>query len=274
MGLCIGLAIAATSSACRPRQSLAPGKALPGIDSRCTDNAAYVDGPYKYENNQWGRDKARSRGDFEQCLLRRTIGDKHEYGWTWNWPGHEPSVYAYPEIIWGWKPWTGGTSSDGRFPRRVSEIEQLKLHYHVETDATGSYNLAPEVWLTSGKGGSGKPNPELITTEIMFWLEYAGAARPAGDVIDTPTIDGVRYELWKMDDMGNKGGGVGWRIYSLKSPQVTRQGTLNIGALLRDMTAKGQINAKDYVASVEFGNEINGGSGTTWVKRFEIEAQP
>jgi hypothetical protein len=250
----------------------APGKSTPGATSHCASGFARLVGAYRYENNQWGRDKA--RGGSEQCLLEREQGGRTEYGWSWHWPGEAPSVYAYPEIIWGWKPWTGGSSTDARFPRRVSDVQHLALHYAVETDAVGSYNLAPEVWLTRRKDGSGKPNPELITTEIMFWLDYAGISQPAGQIIDQPTIDGVRYELWKMDNMGNTGGGVGWRIYSFKRAEIARAGTLNVHEFLRHMTAHQQIDANDFVASVEFGNEIVGGRGTTWVKRFEVEARP
>jgi hypothetical protein len=272
--LLLTLAVSLSVGACRLRASnvSAPGKLAPGVTSHCRNGYARLVGAYRYENNQWGRDKA--RGGSEQCLLERERAGKTEYGWTWHWPGEAPSVYAYPEIIWGWKPWTGGASTDARFPRRVADVERLALHYAVQTDAVGSYNLAPEVWLTRRKDSSGKPNPELITTEIMFWLDYAGIARPAGEIIDEPTIDGVRYELWKMDDMGNTGGGVGWRIYSFKRADIVRAGTLNVHEFLRYMTARNQINPNDFVASVEFGNEIVGGRGTTWVERFEVEALP
>jgi hypothetical protein len=272
--LLIALAMSLSVAACRVRPStaIAPGKLAPDVKSHCANGYARLVGAYKYENNQWGHEKA--QGDSEQCLLQRERAGRTEYGWTWYWPGEAPSVYAYPEIIWGWKPWTGGTSTGTRFPRRVADVEHLAIHYAVQTDAVGSYNLAPEVWLTRRKDSSGKPNPELITTEIMFWLDYAGISRPAGEIIDEPTIDGVRYELWKMDGMGNTGGGVGWRIYSFKRADIARAGTLNVHEFLRYMTAHNQIDPSHFVASVEFGNEIVGGRGTTWVERFEIEARP
>jgi hypothetical protein len=266
--------LALGGEACRLRKSsaVAPGRLEAGTTSHCQNGFAFAVGPYRYENNQWGRQKARAAS--EQCLMQREQAGQKQYGWSWDWPGEAPSVYAYPEIIWGWKPWTGGVSTDARFPRRIADLQELRINYSVVTDAIGSYNLAPEVWLTHRKDTSGKPNPELITTEIMFWLDYAGISRPAGDIIEEPTIGGVRYELWKMDNMGDKGGGVGWRIYSFKSPVITRSGTLDVHLILQHMVAQGQINPADYVASVEFGNEIVGGRGTTWIERFEIEARP
>lgn len=265
-GLLLGL------GACRLRKSEAdaPGKDQPGVSSHCANGYSVASGPYRFENNQWGRDKA--SGGFEQCLLKRERDGQKQFGWTWHWPGEAPSVYAYPEVIWGWKPWTGGTSTDTRFPRRVSDIERLSLHYKVETEATGSYNLAPEVWLTQHRETSGKPSPELITAEIMFWVDYSGISRPAGEVVEEVDIDGAHYELWRMSNMSSNG--FSWPIFSFKRSEIAREGTLNIHAFLQHMTSQGQINPRDYVASLEFGNEIVGGRGTTWLERFDIEAAP
>ena len=44
--------------------------------------------------------------------------------------------------------------------------------------------------------------------------------------------------------------------------------------MLRHLTAKKWINSSDYVASVEFGNEVMGGTGTTWVKHFDVRMDP
>src|SRR5664279_297718 len=127
----------------------------------CSNGATVTDSPYRYENNQWGSGKA--HGVFEQCLLERDgPGGGTERGWSWLWPGQDPSVFAYPEIVFGWKPWTGGRSSDPRFPLKISAMQHLVIRYDVETNATGSYNLAPEVWLIRNRSSAGAQNPALI----------------------------------------------------------------------------------------------------------------
>ena len=63
----------------------------------------------------------------------------------------------------------------------------------VETKAEGSYNLAPEIWLMEGGQSSVKADPRRITAEVMFWMDYKDGARPAGEIISTPTLDGVTY---------------------------------------------------------------------------------
>ena len=259
---------AASGTQSSAQSAVAPGKEAPGVSAHCATGAALVVGPYKYDNNQWGREKA--PGPFEQCLLERTVGQTRELGWTWNWPGTDPSVFAYPEIIFGLKPWGGG-SGDPRFPMKVAEVERLVVHFDVETNATGSYNLAPELWLINSGEPSG--NPRTITAEIMFWMEHTGSASPAGSIVERPTYDGIEYELWKMENMGDRGDGKGWLYYALKSPVTQRKGSIAMHAILAKMAKAGQINPEHYVAGVEFGNEIIGGTGTTWVKRFDVEAR-
>jgi hypothetical protein len=259
--------------ACRPRSAgNAPGKALANVTAECTNGATFVDGPYKYENNQWGSGKA--RGKFEQCLLKREVDGRTEYGWTWDFPGVDTSVFSYPEIIFGWKPWSGGEPSDPRFPMRVRDVKRLSIIYEVATEATGHYNLAPEVWLTHRKPGTFAADPTLISTEIMFWVESSGQARPAGGVVDHTTVNGKRYDLWRMEGAGDKGNGQGWRLLSFTIRETERAGDIPVHALLDYLVKGGHIDPDHYVASVEFGNEVSGGRGTTWVKRFEVAVEP
>src|SRR6478609_1881639 len=252
-----------------PVAGRAPGKAGSGVTADRQPDATEMSGPYRYNNNQWGSSKAKNKG--EQCLLTRQFGGHTEHGWTWNWPGFDPSVFAYPEIEFGWKPWSGGKSTDSRFPMRVRDVPRLWLDYEVETVAEGSYDLAPEVWLMNGPGPFAAADPKSITTEVMFWMDYAEGARPAGEVIEKPTLDGIEYELWKADSIGVDANGKGWRLLSFKSPTILRKGRIDIHALLQHLVASKLVNPDDYLGSVEFGNEVMGGSGTTWVKRFEVE---
>ena len=254
-----------------PAPVAAPGRAEAGVIANCTPNARTTVGPYIYENNTWGSDKARDA--FEQCLVERERDGRKEIGWTWNWPGFDPSVYGYPEIIFGWKPWSGGASTHPRLPIKVTAVKEMTMRYEVETRATGAYNLAPEIWLTDSGEVSEAPRPTALTTEIMFWMDYKNGARPAGSVVDTPEIEGVKYELWRASNIGNRGDGKGWTLYSFKSPTPQHKGEIKIHALLAYMLSKNLVSPQEYVASIEFGNEMMGGTGTTWVRRFEIEVK-
>lgn len=237
----------------------------------CEAWAMRVRGLARYENNVWGAKKA--NGPFQQCLLSRERDGKEEWGWTWSWPGFDPSVFAYPEIVVGWKPWSGGATTHERLPIQVSAVKNISLEYEVETSATGSYNLAPEIWLTSAPATT-KPNPQSITTEVMFWMDYAEGARPAGAVIDHVELNGSTYELWREASIGADANGKGWQLLSFKSPERQLKGRIDIAALLRHLVKAKLVEDSDYVASVELGNEVMGGSGTTWVRHFDVRVDP
>jgi hypothetical protein len=49
-----------------------------------------------------------------------------------------------------------------------------------------------------------------------------------------------------------------------------RPGSLPVGALLGHLRRAGLVRGGESVASVEMGNAIMGGAGTTWVHRFEV----
>jgi hypothetical protein len=277
----VGLGLSACSGAVSPASvnqapvrapaeaaGAAPGKSAAGVHADCTIWSVRRDGRLRYENNQWGADKA--HGPHEQCLLTREQDGKTQVGWTWNWPGFDPSVFAYPEVAIGWKPWTGGTSTDAHFPLKVADVKQLVLSYEVETSVTGSYDLAPEIWLTSA-GATSQANPKSITTEVMFWMDYTEGARPAGSVVDTVALNGVDYELWREDNIGVSANGKGWRLLSFKSPKPQHRATLDIAALLRHLVEAKLASPTDFLASVEFGNEVMGGTGTTWIKQFDVQ---
>ncbi len=255
----------------KSHSAAAPGKSAPGVTANCDAWSTAIVGPYKFENNVWGSKKTQAK--FEQCLLTREGAQGTEHGWTWNWPGFDRTVFAYPQILFGWKPWSGGKPTDARFPLRVADARHVALHYAVETQAEGSYNLAPEIWLMEGGQSSASADPRRITAEVMFWMDYKAGARPAGEIISRPVLDGVTYELWKADEIGDKGDGKGWLLLSFKSPTIQHSGTISIHKMLEHLVEAKLIDPNHYVASVEFGNEVMGGSGTTWIKRFEVDVR-
>ena len=238
-----------------------------GTASLSMDGDQMRNGPYVYENNQWG--KAKANGAFSQSILRRTVDGVPQYGWTWDWPGFNASVFAYPEVIYGWKPWSGGRSTDPKLPMKVTDITTMKMIFDLDLQATGGYNLAPEIWLTSTAEASARPAPQRITTEVMFWLDHNNT-QPAGTFMEKMTIGGFDYQLWKLDSMGDRGDGKGWVYYAFMSSRPQNKGTLDIRQFIQYLLSKNYIAAENYVAAIEFGNEVAGGKGTAWLKEYSL----
>ena len=94
---------ATSPQAASPGSAKAPGKAEAGATADCQPWATVVDGPYRFTNNVWGKDKA--KGSSEQCLLSRSVEGRVERGWTWSFPGFDPSVFAgrIPTKVWNEK---------------------------------------------------------------------------------------------------------------------------------------------------------------------------
>ena len=260
--------------ACRLRRDAhnAPGKYAEGTSSECNNGYAVADGPYRYENNQWGSGKA--QGPFEQCLLKRTVNGQKQRGWSWNFPGTDSTVFSYPEIIFGWKPWTGGKTTDPHLPTRVGDYKKLTMVYDVESQITGSYNLAPEVWVVNRRIQSGAADPRSIKAEIMFWMDSGGVAQPGGSLVAHPVVNGETYELWLQDNASASGAAeTSWRLISFRRPTPLLKGTIDIPAFMRVLVAEQLVDPNHYISSVEFGNEVTGGTGTTWIKHFEIQTE-
>lgn len=271
---CLLLLSALAGAGCHPRPEAhaAPGASGANVSSKCNAGYSVADGPYRYENNQWGSGKA--QGPFEQCLLTREVGGKKERGWSWSFPGTDSSVFSYPEIIFGWKPWTGGKTTDPHLPTRVGDFKKLTVVYAVESQISGSYNLAPEVWLTNRSVHDGPPSPQSITTEVMFWMASGGVARPGGALVANVVVSGEPYELWQQDGANGSGASsANWRLLSFKRTTPQLSGTIDITAFMRALVEQQLVDPNHYISSVEFGNEVTGGSGTTWVKRFEVQAE-
>ncbi len=151
-------------------------------------------GKQRYENNSYGAERA--RGHFEQRLVTRRKEGVVETGWTWRWPSLNAEPFAFPEVVVGWKPWIGGTSTDPEFPLCIDRARRLLLHYDADTVAFGSYNLSSDLWLLDTAPSAMKANPHLIVSEVMVILDHRPGAPPPGVLLGRVTIDGEPYELW------------------------------------------------------------------------------
>lgn len=208
-------------------------------------------GDYLLENNIWGQGAIT---DFSQCIYTT---NNSRYGWTWNWPNQGTNVKAYPEVIFGKKPWSQ-TSTHQSLPQKVSNIETFIVDFDVDISASGSYNLAFEFWVTSDS----LSNEEEITTEVMIWTA-GDLLQPAGSMIAGVEFNGIGYSLYKSN-FDN------WVYYAFLSDQEQLNGTLYIHDFIQYMIDNNYLYVNDFIANIEMGNEVVNGVGRTDVNQFFV----
>ena len=238
------------------------------VHAYCRDWAKLRNAGYLYENNVWGQG-AISGEDRLQCLLKRAANGKVQYGWRWRWPRGAGNVKAYPEVLFGYKPWSAFSTTPD-LPRRISAIDELTVAYDVSLRGRGQYNLAFDIWVT----GSDRPTPSDITHEIMIWVgEPARAWEPyPGKRVGTARIGGAAYDLYiKPHAEWLPEHGAPNVVYIAFNARAARlSGGIDVKEFLDYLTKNDYLPADGYVASVEFGNEIMYGSGELWLKSYEI----
>jgi len=250
------------------------GDDLPGediiVEEVTSEYGRIMDGEFAYENNMWNKAQADLQGfPSFQCVRKRELANGHQLGWRWVWPDQPPAVggiYAYPEAIFGRKPWGEGNSTTPLLPAPIAQLNKLTLAYEIEmVIESGGYNLAPEVWITD-TGAS--PQPAKIRAELMIWLDHKEAT-PAGRDEGRFEHDGLTYDVFYKPDMSI--GGFVWPYitYRARVPQP-KSGRIVIADFVRHAIAQGYVNPAHFISSVEFGNEIASGRGHTWVKRLSV----
>ena len=208
-------------------------------------------GQYLIENNVWGQGTI---NEFSQCIF--TTNDS-SFGWNWDWPDVGYNVKAYPEIIFGKKPWSANSTTN-ELPLKVGNVETFEVNFDLNIVASGNYNLAFEFWITEDSIS----NQDHITTEVMIWTANS-LLQPAGEQISVFFSNGYYYDLFRaeFDD---------WIYYAFVSQTDQQAGTIHVHNFINYMLAIGHLNPNEYMASFELGNEIVSGSGQTNIQQYSI----
>jgi len=234
------------------------------ITMKCDDEALIDSADYRAENNTWGKGNL---SGWSQCIGIGTGADGALAGrWTWDWLNSGSNVKGYPEIIFGQKP--GTTTTTKALPIRISDIGSASIFYDVTSSNTGSGNVAFDLWLTD------TPNPSTfgvppITHEIMIWLDRQGGMGPGGAFSERVSLDGPTYAVFVADHWGD-----GWKyIAFISAKPALGTGTIDLVSFLSYMREKNLVTGDEYLASIEFGNEVVTGNGETIVKRYTVSIQ-
>ena len=253
---------APAAPAAAPDQTQAPATAAGAIALNCTPASTADVGQYMTENNTWG---SKGAVDWTQCMGGVTHGKNGiSAQWTWDWKYQGDNVKAYPEVVFGHKPGYP-KSTTTTLPRRLASLQTIVVDYDVQTEREGAGNMAIDMWLTN------VPNPTTfgappITHEVMIWLEVFGPMYAGGQQVDKVRINGTLYRVFVGEKFG-----LGWRYvaFAPNSPMKT-QDSMDLMPFFVYLKGKGLITTQEYLATVNFGNEIISGAGDTKLNRFAV----
>ena len=220
----------------------------------CNGWSQLLTGNYIVENNVWGQG---SITDFTQCIYRTGTGNDVDFGWNWDWPIGNSDVKAYPEVIFGKKPWSSSSTNEA-LPIKIQNLDEFYVVYDLDMVATGSYNLAFEFWVTIDSMSS----ETGITTEVMIWMDN-NLIGPAGNIIGTVTFDGFDYYLYQANWDS-------WTYFAFISAEPQYNGVLGVHHFVDHLVSQGMLNPDEYFADFELGNEVVYGMGQTDIQQYEI----
>jgi len=235
----------------------------PASASLCADRQQGTAGAYVVDNNTWNKGTVTG---YRQCIgiANATSGnDAIDAVWEWSWPQPATGVRSFPEIIYGRKPWNNTTTD--KLPRVVDQLGTVRAELSFASTHDGVGNLAFDVWLTASNVMVGDHLP--LKHEVMIWLESFGMG-PAGGLVDTATIDGVTWDLYATT--ATWGPEPFQYLAYVPRGNLSSPSSINIRKFLDHLRARGSITGQEWLASVEFGNELMAGTGRTTISGFKV----
>lgn len=234
--------------------------------TNCAHYSTIPIGNLKVENNVWNASSL-PVGSYSQCIYTFENEFLQLLGWQWQYPDNAFGVNAYPQFIYGWKPWQP-TSTTSNLPKRISDIRVLKVTYDAEVSRNdGDYNLAFDNWINSSESIT----PQNILFEFMIW-EEANNLIPFGDFQENVTTNNGIY-MFYMGEPTWEPAGTNWTYLAFQRIDNRSKGTVDIDELLLYLVNKSIVSPSNYLASIELGNEVGNSTGQTIIKEFNVEIE-
>ncbi|KXJ96355.1 xyloglucan-specific endo-beta-1,4-glucanase precursor [Microdochium bolleyi] len=219
----------------------------PTLDKRattfCGDWDSAATGGYTVYNNLWGKGAATSGS---QCTtLTGMSGSNLQWSTSWSWQGGNYNVKSYPNAVL--------TSAA---PKQLSAIKSIPSAW--QWSYTGNNmvaNVAYDLFTSSVASASSTPQ-----YEIMIWLGALGGAGPissTGSAIATPTINGVKWNLFK----GPNGA---MTVFSFVAPSQQTNFSGDLNAFVKYLTSSQGLPASQYLNSLGAGTEPFVGSNAVF----------
>jgi Ca2+-binding RTX toxin-like protein len=189
--------------------------------------------------------------------------------WNWQFPAANSSnfytVHSYAEIMYGGSPWwdaATGAEPMNMFPLAITDLTSLKINYDVGISGnTDGFNVAFELWLEDGNG-SGSAN---LTNECMVWFHH-GTMTAGGGALATYTSGAYSGTIY-----GQAGWSSGWNYSAYMNTTDALSGTFDLVPYFAQLKSLGIIKGNEYIYGLEFGTEVETGTGSWTVNKLEYD---
>ncbi|MDX3930187.1 MAG: hypothetical protein QHC90_30955, partial [Shinella sp.] len=242
---------------------LAGQNTLQGTHAGQTNNGWYA------INNAWNSASLKYGTDYTNSVSY-TYKDLSK-GTTFNWDfpkltlaeGTAGNVLAYPDLLFGASPFSGGTNPGDKaqvFPVQLSKLTSLKADFDVGYSGdTSGFNVAFDIWLTNKPGG----DASTVTNEIMVWL-HKGDFEAFGDKIGTYQDGDFAGTIYRAP---------GTHYTAIVANSDTPVGTLDMVKLFDTLIDMGIVGKDEYLAMSQLGAEVVSGSGTLTINHLNYDVQ-
>lgn len=179
---------------------------------------------YVVLNNVWN--KGATSGPYTETVFLETYQGKPAFGWQWDQPR--------------------GLARE--MPFHVGE-KRIVADYDICLEATGTYNMAFELWPVSALPGT----------------------RDKGSV----DVGGTAFDMYLKGCHGDASGGVSntWTYIAFVAREPILKGPLDLSGFVDCLVDQGILTKDLHIASVELGNEIIEGKGIVHISDYRLTIQ-
>jgi hypothetical protein len=241
------------------------------IVGNCADDVILDAGGDNLRNTVWN-----TTANHSQCVFVSGRGADTRFGWLWRWPDptSTSAVGGFPELVVGKDPWRTASTNLGtshNIPAPILAVFPSHLDLDLEVGAGDTYGFAPEIWLTSESA----PTSSNVTDEIAIWFAHNNMT-PAGSKVDMITLSDVDYDVWLDPHHSSsvRSSTMTWQYVAFVSRTPVYPSTLPVGYFLGYLLQKNYVPSARWIASIELGTAIVGGSGSAIFNTFYIQAGP
>lgn len=192
-------------------------------------------------------------------------------GTSFNWsfptktlkPGLAGDVLAYPDLLFGASPFSGGVNPGDTakvFPVQLSKLTSLVADFDVSYGGdTGGFNVSFDIWLTSKPGG----DASTVTNEIMVWL-HKGDFEAFGERIGTYQDGDFAGTIYRAP---------GTNYTAIVANTDTPAASLDLVKLFDKLGELGIVNDSEYLAMSQLGAEVVSGAGSLTINHLNYTVQ-